>query len=225
MNKKDLTQGSVVRSLVRLTLPMMLSIISMVAFNLIDTYFIGKLGERELAALTFTFPVIMVVFSIIQGLGIGATALIARSIGKGDRKKAARETTDSIALTLLLTGFFVLVGLLTLEPTMRLLGADGEAAAMSAEYMRIWYFALFFVSVPFVGNSAIRATGDASTPTYIMLFAVIVNGIHDSEVLGDLLAETDASVEQVSGNGAYDTRHCYSQSSLVSDALYQFPEI
>ena len=179
MNKKDLTQGSVVRSLVRLTLPMMLSIISMVAFNLIDTYFIGKLGERELAALTFTFPVIMVVFSIIQGLGIGATALIARSIGKGDRKKAARETTDSIALTLLLTGFFVLVGLLTLEPTMRLLGADGEAAAMSAEYMRIWYFALFFVSVPFVGNSAIRATGDASTPTYIMLFAVIVNAILD----------------------------------------------
>ena len=179
MNKKDLTQGSVVRSLVRLTLPMMLSIISMVAFNLIDTYFIGKLGERELAALTFTFPVIMVVFSIIQGLGIGATALIARSIGKGDRKKAARETTDSIALTLLLTGFFVLVGLLTLEPTMRLLGADGEAAAMSAEYMRIWYFALFFVSVPFVGNSAIRATGDASTPTYIMMFAVIVNAILD----------------------------------------------
>ena len=179
MNKKDLTQGSVVRSLVRLTLPMMLSIISMVAFNLIDTYFIGKLGERELAALTFTFPVIMVVFSIIQALGIGATALIARSIGKGDRKKAARETTDSIALTLLLTGFFVLVGLLTLEPTMRLLGADGEAAAMSAEYMRIWYFALFFVSVPFVGNSAIRATGDASTPTYIMLFAVIVNAILD----------------------------------------------
>ena len=179
MSKKDLTTGSITGNLISLTLPMMLGIISMVAFNLIDTYFVGKLGEKELAALSFTFPVIMVVFSIIQGLGIGATALIAKSIGKDNWKKAARETTDSIALTLLLTGLFVIVGLLTIDPTLRLLGADGETAAMSKEYMQIWFFALFFVSVPFVGNSAIRATGDAKTPTYIMLFAVIINAILD----------------------------------------------
>ncbi len=179
MSKRDLTTGSIPRRLLQLTLPMMLGMISMVAFNLIDTYFIGKLGEQELAALSFTFPVIMVVFSIIQGLGIGATALIAKSIGKGDLKKAARETTDSIMLTLLLTGLFITIGLLTIGPTFALLGADGDTAAMAKEYMQIWYFALFFVSVPFVGNSAIRATGDAKTPTYIMLFAVIVNAILD----------------------------------------------
>lgn len=158
---------------------MMLGMISMVAFNLIDTYFVGKLGKNELAALSFTFPVIMVIFSIIQGLGIGATALISKSIGKNDRNKAARETTDAVFLTLLLTGVFVIIGLFTIEPTMMLLGADGETATMAGEYMRIWYFALFFVSVPFVGNSAIRSTGDAQTPTYIMLFAVLVNAILD----------------------------------------------
>ena len=179
MSSKDLTTGSVSQRLIQLTLPMMLGMISMVAFNLIDTYFVGKLGKTELAALSFTFPVIMVIFSIIQGLGIGATALISKSIGKGDRDKAARETTDSVTLTLLLTGIFVLIGLFTIEPTMRLLGADGRTAALSSEYMRIWYFALFFVSVPFVGNSAIRATGDAMTPTYIMLFAVLINAILD----------------------------------------------
>ena len=179
MSKKDLTVGSVPRKLVQLTLPMMLGIISMVAFNLVDTYFVGKLGKQELAALSFTFPVIMVIFSIIQGLGIGATALISKSIGKNNREKAARETTDSVFLTLILTGIFVVVGLFTITPTMRLLGADGETAAMAGKYMRIWYFALFFVSVPFVGNSAIRSTGDAQTPTYIMLFAVIVNAILD----------------------------------------------
>ena len=62
---------------------------------------------------------------------------------------------------------------------MKLLGADGTTATMAGQYMRIWYFALFFVSVPFVGNSAIRSTGDAQTPTYIMLFAVLVNAILD----------------------------------------------
>ncbi len=177
--RRDLTEGSIPKKLIQLTLPMMLGMISMVAFNLIDTYFVGKLGKSELAALSFTFPVIMVIFSIIQGIGIGATALIAKSIGKSDRNKAARETTDSIFLTLLLTGIFVAIGLLTIEPTLKLLGADGETATMAGKYMRIWYFALFFVSVPFVGNSAIRSTGDAQTPTYIMLFAVLVNAILD----------------------------------------------
>lgn len=178
-DKKDLTQGSITKKLVQLTLPMMLGIISMVAFNLIDTFYVGRLGKTELAALSFTFPVIMIIFSFIQGLGIGATALIAKSIGKKDRNKAARETTDSIALTLLITGFFVIVGLLTIKPTFRLLGADANTASLVEEYMRIWYFALFFVSVPFVGNSAIRATGDARTPAYIMLFAVVINAILD----------------------------------------------
>jgi putative MATE family efflux protein len=178
-DKKDLTQGSIPRKLVQLTLPMMMGIISMVAFNLIDTFYVGQLGKTELAALSFTFPVIMVIFSFIQGLGIGATALIAKSIGKKNRDKAARETTDSIALTMLITGFFVVIGLLTIEPTFRLLGADENTAALVEEYMRIWYFALFFVSVPYVGNSAIRATGDAHTPAYIMLFAVIINAILD----------------------------------------------
>ncbi|MEM9896642.1 MAG: MATE family efflux transporter [Bacteroidota bacterium] len=176
---KDLTSGSVSKRLIELSLPMMLGIISMVAFNLIDTFFVGQLGKTELAALSFTFPVIMVIFSIIQGLGIGATALIAKSIGRKDRHKAARETTDSIALTLALTGIFVVIGLLTLRPTFQLLGADAITAELSIDYMRIWYFALFFVSVPFVGNSAIRATGDAKTPALIMIFAVAINAILD----------------------------------------------
>lgn len=179
IDKKDLTQGSISKKLIQLTLPMMLGVVSMVAFNLIDTFYVGQLGKRELAALSFTFPVIMVIFSFIQGLGIGATALIAKSIGKRDRIKAARETTDSIVLTLLITGFFVVIGLLTLKPTFQLLGADEDTALLVEEYMRIWYFALFFVSVPYVGNSAIRATGDARTPAYIMLFAVIINAILD----------------------------------------------
>lgn len=178
-DKKDLTQGSIPRKLIQLSLPMMLGIISMVAFNLIDTFYVGKLGKTELAALSFTFPVIMIIFSFIQGLGIGATALISKSIGQKNRNKAARETTDSIVLTLIITGFFVIIGLLTLEPTFRLLGADAQTAIMVEEYMRVWYFALFFVSVPFVGNSAIRATGDARTPALIMLFAVIINAILD----------------------------------------------
>lgn len=158
---------------------MMLGIISMVAFNLIDTYFVGQLGKRELAALSFTFPVIMVIFSIVQGLGIGATALISRSIGQGNHKKAARETTDSLALSVAITGVFIIIGFFSITPTFRLLGASEDLISLISSYMSVWYLTLFFVIIPFVGNSAIRAVGDARTPSFIMIFAVIINAILD----------------------------------------------
>ncbi len=77
-------------------------VLSMVAFNLVDTYFIEKLGKNELAALSFAFTVIMVIFSLVQRIGIGATALISHSFGKNDLAKAARETTNSLFLALML---------------------------------------------------------------------------------------------------------------------------
>lgn len=174
-----MTQGSIPKTLTSLTIPMMLGMISMVAFNLVDTYFVGKLGKTQLAALSFTFPVIMVIFSLMQGLGIGATALISKSIGKNDREKAARETTDSLVLSLVISGFFIVIGLFTVKPTFELLGAGTDILPYVSEYMTIWYFALFFVITPFIGNSAIRATGDAKTPSLIMIFAVIINAVLD----------------------------------------------
>lgn len=180
MNKrKPLTEGSIPRQLTELTLPMMLGILSMVAFNLVDTYFVGKLGKIQLAALSFTFPVIMVIFSIVQGLGIGATALISKSIGQDNREKAARETTDSLTLSIVIGGAFIILGLFTVTPTFKLLGASDEVLPYVTEYMTIWYVAILFVIVPFVGNSAIRATGDARTPSLIMIFAVVINAILD----------------------------------------------
>ena len=151
----------------------------MVGFNLVDTYFIGQLGENELAALSFTFPVIMVIFSLVQGIGIGATALISQSFGNNNLPKAARETTDSLILALVLVLICVFIGFATINPLFTALGAGPDVLPLVREYMEIWYFTILFVIVPFVGNSAIRATGDTQTPSYIMLFAVIINAVLD----------------------------------------------
>lgn len=179
MNSTDLTSGSILKHLLRLTLPMLVGIISMVAFNLVDLYYVGKLGERELAALSFTFPVITVIFSLVQGMGIGATAIVAKSIGSGNKNRAAMETSASLILGVALAGIFVILGLSTLEFTFQTLGAQNDLIPMISDYMSVWYFAVLFVVVPFIGNSAMRATGDAKTPSMIMVFAVIVNGILD----------------------------------------------
>ena len=82
--KNNLTEGSISKQLIQLTLPMIGGILAIVAFNLADTYYVGQLGTNQLAAMTFTFPVVMTLGSLAMGLGIGASSIIARAIGQGD---------------------------------------------------------------------------------------------------------------------------------------------
>ncbi len=70
-NSAKLTTGPVLGTLLSLALPMMVGIVGMVAFNLVDTFFVGRLGTLQLAAMSFTFPVVLVVSSIARGLGVG----------------------------------------------------------------------------------------------------------------------------------------------------------
>ena len=170
-----LTEGSVAGTLIRLALPMMLGIVGMVAFNLVDSFFVGRLGTLELAAMSFTFPVVLVIMSISRGLGVGTTAVLARAIGEGDQHKVRRMTTDALLLSLIVVVAFVVAGLLTIEPLFRVLGAGDEVLPLIKKYMFIWYLGMPFVVIPMVGNSAIRATGDTKTPSAVMFVAILVN--------------------------------------------------
>ena len=158
---------------------MFVGIIAMQAFNLIDTFFIGQLGANELAAMGFTFPVVLVINSLTLGLGIGTSSVISRAIGEGNSAKVRRLTTDSLILSLMIVTIFVLIGMTTITPLFRALGATEEILAFNKSYMRIWYFGMPFVVIPMVGNNAIRATGDTKTPSMIMLCAVAVNLLLD----------------------------------------------
>lgn len=175
MKKARLVEGPVGKTLINLTIPMVFGIVGIVAFNLVDTFFVGKLGTSELAALSFTFPVVLVIHSVALGLGIGASAVISRAIGQGDQQRVQRLTTDSLILAFSLVTFFAVVGQLTLDPIFTFLGASSQILVLIKQYMRIWYFGVIFVVVPMVGNNAIRATGDTKTPSAIMLIAVACN--------------------------------------------------
>jgi putative MATE family efflux protein len=177
--KAVLIQGAVGRTLVNLTWPMVFGILGMVTFNLVDTFFVGRLGIRELAALSFTFPVIMAVSSLALGLGIGTASLVSRAIGEGDERQVKRLTTDSLILSTLIVVTFVVAGQLTIKPLFRALGAAPDIVPLILRYMRIWLWGMIFVVVPMVGNSAIRATGDTRTPSAIMLVAVSINLVLD----------------------------------------------
>ncbi|MBD3347521.1 MAG: MATE family efflux transporter [Chitinivibrionales bacterium] len=174
-----LTSGPVGKTLINLAAPMLVGIIAMMAFNLIDTFYVAKLGTRKLAAMVLTFPVVMIIASFALGLGVGAVVTISRAIGESDHEKVRRLATDSLTLSVTLVAVLVTIGLFTIEPVFFSLGATPDNIHLVKQYMRIWYFGMVFVVVPMVGNNAIRATGDTKTPSIIMLIAVAINGILD----------------------------------------------
>ncbi len=174
-----LTDGPVGETLVRLTIPMIGGIVAIMLFNIADTYFLGQLGSEQLAAISFTFPVIFIIGSVALGLGTGTASVLSRAIGKGDRSRIRRLSTDSLLLSVSLVIVLAVLGLLTIRPLFSLLGADGRILEMVEEYMTIWYIGIVFLIVPMVGNSAIRATGDTKIPGLIMVFSAVINIVLD----------------------------------------------
>jgi putative MATE family efflux protein len=154
---------------------MVIGIAAILFFNLVDTFWVGQLGAIQLAAMGFTFPVVMVVTNLTIGLSIGSTAVIAATLGEGRPEETRRLTTDALALALCLVVGVSTVGMLTIDPLFRALGAGEETLPYIREYMTPWYLGVGFLVIPMVGNGAIRATGDTKTPSIVMVIAGLVN--------------------------------------------------
>jgi putative MATE family efflux protein len=176
---RTLTEGPVGRALLALAGPMAIGIASVMAFNLIDTWFVSQLGTEALAAISFTFPVVMIVGSIALGIGVGTTSVVARAIGHGDDEQVRTLATGAISLGVVIVATVTASLYFSLEPLFVALGAQGEVLALVLSYMRLWTFGIVFLVVPMVGNAIIRAGGDTKTPAKIMVFAGGINGVLD----------------------------------------------
>jgi len=174
-----LTEDPIGKSIMSLMLPMMIGMIAIVSYNLVDTYFIGQLGTMELAAVSFTFPVAFIVGAISMGLGIGTSSVASRLFGSNELGQIQRITTHSAILALMVGSCVLILGLNTIEPLFKLLGADETTLPLIERYMSIYYFGSFFLIVPMIGNSVLRASGDAKTPSYLMTAGALLNVVLD----------------------------------------------
>lgn len=179
INRTRMLEAPVGPTLARLAIPMIFGILSMVLYNLADTFYVGRLGRDQLAALSFTFPVVLTIASLSQGIGMGTSAVVSRAIGAGDYHRVKRLATDSLILGLLVIAAGVTAGLLTIEPLFYLLGARGIVLEYISEYMSIWYVGMIFVVVPMIGNNILRATGDSKTPGMVMILGAAINLVLD----------------------------------------------
>lgn len=174
-----LTQGSVGRHLVNMTVPVMFGIFMMMLQAFADAYFIGQVGDRPLAAISFAFPVLMVVTSVAIGLGAGTSSVVARALGADNERRAQRLATDSLILSFGITAVIAAIGMVTVAPLFRLLGAPDTMLPLIEGYMILLYLSVPFVVVGMVGISSMRATGDTRLPSKLMVIAAIVNVVLD----------------------------------------------
>lgn len=177
--KAQLTHGDIPKQLVSLAGPMIFGVFSIIIFNLVDTYFIGKLGHRELAAVAFTFPIPLIVGSVAFGIGIAATSFVSMALGSGRSDEVSRYATDSLSMVIILGIILMVVGELTIEPLFLFMGAPKDLIPMIAEYMRVWYLSIPLIVIPMTGNSIIRAMGNTKLPAMVMGVAGLGNFIFD----------------------------------------------
>lgn len=173
--KTRLTEGPVGKHLINMTVPMLLGITTLMGQSFIDTWFISRVGVRSLAAYSFGFPILMIATSIAIGLGAGTSSVVARAIGKDDHERACRLATDSLLLGAVISVLIFVLGIITINPLFRLLGAPQEMLPLIRGFMTILYSGVIFVVVGMVAMSSMRATGDTRLPSLLMIGGALLN--------------------------------------------------
>jgi putative MATE family efflux protein len=179
MRPNDLTQGSVTGSLFRMTAPMMLGVSSTILVSMLEIGFIGRLGTEPVAAITFTFPLVMILNSVALGIGIGTSSVIARGIGSGQRGEARRLGTHSLLLVTIAMTILSLIGWLTIEPVFRALGASADVLPLIDSYLSIYYPSVVLMTLTMVAGNVMRANGNATAPGLVMTLGAVLHLILD----------------------------------------------
>lgn len=177
--RPNLLNDDIRPTLLKMTIPMMLGIVSLMLFNLADLYFVSRLGTDALAALGFTFPVCFTVISLAIGLGIGTSATLARLLGEGDSEGASSLASDNL---LIVAGMIVAISILfqtLIGPVFNAMGAPERLMPLIYSYMEVWLIGSVFLVINMVCNACMRATGDTKTPALIMAGSSLLNFILD----------------------------------------------
>ncbi|MED5528848.1 MAG: MATE family efflux transporter [Pseudomonadota bacterium] len=178
-NTYNLVDGSIQRSLIRMTTPMIIGMLALFTFQLVDTWFISFLGTESLTAISFTFPVTFTVMSLAIGLGIGASAVVARALGSSQFEKAKEAATVINYISLILACLVVIISWILMEDIFTLMGANDRLLIPIRDYMVVWLPGSILVVCIMTSNSILRGYGDTKTPSILMAAAAFSNALLD----------------------------------------------
>ncbi|AUJ69125.1 MATE family efflux transporter [Pseudoalteromonas sp. NC201] len=178
-NGNDILFGDIGATLKRMTIPMIFGMITLMMFNLVDTFFISMLGTEPLAAISFTFPVTFTVISLAIGLGIGTSAVIAKALGSNLLDEAKFDAAVAIIISAIFVSLLSILGFIFVDEIFILLGAGEAVMPFIHDYMSVWFIGSILLITPMIGNSVLRASGDTKTPSLVMGLGGLVNAVLD----------------------------------------------
>lgn len=148
-------------------------------FNVVDTFYGGRVSTDALAALSLSFPVFFLIIAIGAGISSGATALIGHALGRGDREGARHLAAQTVSFGLV-HGFLVGYLGLRLAPFLfSLLGAKGEVLGLALQYMDAIFGGSIFFLVNYVLNAILTATGDSRSFRNFLVAGCLLNLLLD----------------------------------------------
>jgi putative MATE family efflux protein len=165
--------------LVKLAWPVVLAFVLQNSYNIVDIYWVGRLGATAIAAVSLAGNFFYVILAIGQILGSGTVALVAHSFGAGLIDRANSIVKQSLFMATIIAFGVCLTGILFADRIMFFLGGRGDILMLSTNYLRIVFVGFFFQLLSFSVNYAFRGAGDMIIPMFIMLIATAINLILD----------------------------------------------
>jgi len=166
-------------SLKTMLIPAMSGMIMTFLFQLVDTYFIGKLGAVELTAVSFTYPIYFAMISVFMGLSVGAGASVGKAFGMDDHKKVKSLTITALILSLIIGLLLSAFVYITRHNLYTILGANTNITHLIDSYILVIIIGMPALMIALTGMAALRATGRATIPDLTMGIGGIINLVLD----------------------------------------------
>ncbi|MEM1379286.1 MAG: MATE family efflux transporter [Pseudomonadota bacterium] len=177
----------VTKVLFDLSWPMTLGLFSVIAINVTDTFYIGRLGGDELAAIGFCFPVIFGMSAIAIGMSNGGASVVSRAIGAGNEQQAQALITATLLFTVMFALVIAVIMVRVSDIVFLALGAPRELLFYINQFMTVWYWGLPLLVTPIVLNGLMRSTGESNIPSALMVLAAFINAAISPFIIFGLL--------------------------------------
>ena len=175
----ELTEGDIVKPLVYLSLPIVITNLLQTAYNLADTFWLGQYSTEALAAISFAFPMVFLLISLGMGLSVAGSVLVAQHTGADEPDKAEYAASQTFAFAFLVSGLLGLGSYPLVGRFLAFLGASEAVLPGATAYMQVVALGLPFMFGFFVFISLMRGAGDTITPMLVMLGTVVLNVVLD----------------------------------------------
>ncbi len=172
---RSLTEGSIAGALVRLSVPIVAANILQTAYQITDTWWVGRLSAEAVAAVTLCFPINFLMIAIGGGLAIAGSVLIAQYKGRGEERAMNHVTAQTLIMVTVAAVALSTVGYAFSEPIVRFMGAEPKVLPDAMRFMQITFLGFIFVFGFFVYQSLMRGLGVVLVPMLIVLLTVLLN--------------------------------------------------